>query len=190
MRGKPMVTYMYRRPPNLVNLLVRGDCRRKPKTKHRANKDFLFTGTTTPTPKPKQPSILDYLKSNTQRATSSSSLPYLPECNQDTPRKSTSFSNLSTRVHKKCTNFTCQCCPILNTNGRSSLALPLANPYLASLKSIVTAWTWFTWLLAKRATNNTWDRQHQTTQANFFRLGHNGTKDVRINVFEFIKLPL
>ena len=148
----------YRKPLNLANRLVTADCRHKKSKQYRKHQDFLFTGTT-PTPKSKQTSILDYLKPNTPRDTSSTSLTKLPRWNRadlenQLPSAIFPLESAQKNVPSSSANFAF----FINTNEAFNCTTTYQSlPCKANINSKSLNLVYLT--LAKCTTNNTWDRR-------------------------------
>ena len=194
----------YRRPPNLKDKLVRADCRLKKAFKAKPDLDKLDNIPITPAHK--QTKISDFFR-RPPLATSSSSLTNLPTNPSELPHRSSSSGNLTKR-QKKCTNFKCMFCPIINRVDHltcTQTGETVATKYNISCKSsnLIYCITCKTCnkqyvgqtknTLAQRFHSHFFNiRHHKKTDAvglHFSQKDHHGTKDVTINVLEFIRLP-
>ena len=196
----PMVAY--RRPDNISNLLVRADCR----LKERSTKNpFLYTDLDTPRSSTKQTSILDYIPRT--KPTQSLSYTNIPTAAGPPIQRSPSLTSVR-KQNNNCTKFKCSICPILNKNRQlvcttTGQSVPCKENITCKSSNLIYCITCQT--CQKQYVGQTKNsitqrfyshfhniRHHKQTDAvglHFSRSDHKGTKDVRINVLEFIKLP-
>ena len=155
-----------------------------------------------------QTSILNYFKRNSLNLTNSSSLTNVSQTSEHQTKRCSSTSDLRMKKRNNCYNKKCPFCPILDKTGNitcTTTGTTFDTKYNISCKSSNLIYCITCQTCLKQYVGQTKNsiaqrfyahfhnvRHHKTTDGvgmHFSRSDHHGTRDFKISVLEFIKLP-